>query len=139
MRFHLKQALGRHPEFFAVVGFECRGGDRPHIHGSLAIADQELPLALEAFRKAANNFDRWSVELLLEKGHHRDHYADEGRGWAKYCRENLEQAQGQVDGNLLTCTNGLRLKARKFYEQQRRSFLDREGEWPDLRVVPLTI
>jgi hypothetical protein len=139
VRFHLHQALGRHPEFFAVVGLECKGGDRNHVHGSLAIADQELPLALDALRKAANNFDRWSVDLLLEKGHHRDPYADEGRGWAKYCRENLQEAQGKVEGILLTCTNGLRLKARKLYEQQRRSFLNREGEWPGIKATPLSL
>jgi hypothetical protein len=115
LRPKLKQALGRNVPFWFTVDVTASG--RPHLHGGVALNDNELPAFKQALAAAGG---KWAAS-------HGDQYQVDVRpqfdpdGWVNsYCFGKIAKARRYIKGNPLYISNTLRQSAKVRYEADRR-------------------
>lgn len=114
---HLRKAFSplglRPPEFFFTI--ETARGIAPHVHGALMISPDFWPLAETALEKAGGRWKGDERQVKLQK-------ITGAVGWLRYISKWREQSRIALeDPRLVAATQGLRIMARAWYEEARRT------------------
>lgn len=141
MRDHLKRRLGRAPDLAFIPEYTEDG--ELHIHGWIAIDDEQLPKAKEALRVAGG---KWREGKASARQSQFDHSRG-ADGWARYMCKSLRATQDALgrhiearQGNrrrppsLIICSALLRREAETLYEHERERLIQKRRS---VRAEPL--
>jgi len=129
----LKAGLGRHVEWFAVVEEASGAGlfagagflDRLHLHGEMAVSDNEVERARAGLRRAGGEWEE-------ARQHQTKAVPDPDTGWSSYCVKDFWRKSALLrkfgshfafsfGGHVLTVSVRMRKLAQKLYERDCES------------------
>jgi len=105
----LDRKLGRHPLYWFAV--HCKG-DRPHLHGTIAVNDNDLPKVRVALRVAGGEWN--SNQGKGKQVQFKPHYDPDG--WARYCLNRDFTAARRIMSTATSITSRLRRAAKRLFE-----------------------
>lgn len=120
---HLNRGFGDKIDFWFVV--EISKGGKLHLHGSVALDENDEDQLIEILKKASKSTDKIFLERHAVDINSYSRFMQGGFGWSLYCLKDFDRSRKWVsETKLITATTRLTRKAKWLYKKERKLMND---------------